>query len=337
MKLKRIKDNNSGILLIALALLVIAGVIAYLLIIYHERYLLSILFLLAVSIGSVVFFNRKVNKPIRDFKEFLNLLQKGHGNYENISFSKNELGEIEEKIIQTFKQLEETKRYKQQLTHNIAHELKTPVTSIRGYLETLMQQEMDKDQRKFFIERAYMQTLRLSSLITDISTLNNIEEASWKYETEKINIKKCIEEIESDLSFSLSENNIKLYTDVSNNIEIEGVYILIYSLFKNLIDNSIEHAGRDLEIHIQTTKIDPDIIWFRYYDTGKGVSEEHLERLFERFYRVEAGRSRKSGGSGLGLSIVKNSVLLHNGSITVCNREEGGLQFDFSLSAKMYQ
>ncbi len=280
MKLKRIKDNNSGVFLVSLALLVVAGVIAYLLIIYHERYLLGILFLLAISIGSVVFFNSKVNKPIRDFKEFLNLLQKGHGNYENISFSKNELGEIEEKIIQTFKQLEETKRYKQQLTHNIAHELKTPVTSIRGYLETLMQQEMDKDQRKFFIERAYMQTLRLSSLITDISTLNNIEEASWKYETEKINIKKCIEEIESDLSFSLSENNIKVYTDVSDNTEIEGVYILIYSLFKNLIDNSIEHAGRDVEIHIQTTKIDPDIIWFRYYDTGKGVSEEHLERFF---------------------------------------------------------
>jgi two-component system phosphate regulon sensor histidine kinase PhoR len=314
-----------------------AGVISCFFTRYDLGSLLSVILLLTVSVILIIYFNKKANKPIKDLKDLLNLVQKGHGYYENLNFSKNELGEIEEKIIQTFKQLEETKRYKQQLTHNIAHELKTPVTSIRGYLETLMQQEMDKDQRKFFIERAYMQTLRLSSLITDISTLNNIEEASWKYETEKINIKKCIEEIESDLSFSLSENNIKLYTDVSNNIEIEGVYILIYSLFKNLIDNSIEHAGKDLEIHIQTTKIDPDIIWFRYYDTGKGVSEEHLERLFERFYRVEAGRSRKSGGSGLGLSIVKNSVLLHNGSITVCNREKGGLQFDFSLSAKMYQ
>ena len=314
-----------------------AGVISCFFTRYDLGSLLSVILLLTVSVILIIYFNKKANKPIKDLKDLLNLVQKGHGYYENLNFSKNELGEIEEKIIQTFKQLEETKIYKQQLTHNIAHELKTPVTSIRGYLETLMQQEMDKDQRKFFVERAYAQTLRLSSLITDISTLNNIEEASWKYETEKINIKRCIKEIESDLSFSLSENNIKIFTDVDENIEIEGVYILIYSLFKNLIDNSIEHAGRGVEIYIQTTSIEPEMIWFRYYDTGKGVSEEHLERLFERFYRVEAGRSRKSGGSGLGLSIVKNSVLLHNGSITVCNREEGGLQFDFSLSAKMYQ
>jgi len=314
-----------------------AGVISCFFTRYDLGSLLSVILLLTVSVILIIYFNKKANKPIKDLKDLLNLVQKGHGYYENLNFSKNELGEIEEKIIQTFKQLEETKIYKQQLTHNIAHELKTPVTSIRGYLETLMQQEMDKDQRKFFVERAYAQTLRLSSLITDISTLNNIEEASWKYETEKINIKRCIKEIESDLSFSLSENNIKIFTDVDENIEIEGVYILIYSLFKNLIDNSIEHAGRGVEIYIQTTSIEPEMIWFRYYDTGKGVSEEHLERLFERFYRVEAGRSRKSGGSGLGLSIVKNSVLLHNGSITVCNRKEGGLQFDFSLSAKMYQ
>jgi signal transduction histidine kinase len=314
-----------------------AGVISCFFTRYDLGSLLSVILLLTVSVILIIYFNKKANKPIKDLKDLLNLVQKGHGYYENLNFSKNELGEIEEKIIQTFKQLEETKIYKQQLTHNIAHELKTPVTSIRGYLETLMQQEMDKDQRKFFVERAYAQTLRLSSLITDISTLNNIEEASWKYETEKINIKRCIKEIESDLSFSLSENNIKIFTDVDENIEIEGVYILIYSLFKNLIDNSIEHAGRGVEIYIQTTSIDPEMIWFRYYDTGKGVSEEHLERLFERFYRVEAGRSRKSGGSGLGLSIVKNSVLLHNGSITVCNKKEGGLQFDFSLSAKMYQ
>jgi len=314
-----------------------AGVISCFFTRYDLGSLLSVILLLTVSVILIIYFNKKANKPIKDLKDLLNLVQKGHGYYENLNFSKNELGEIEEKIIQTFKQLEETKIYKQQLTHNIAHELKTPVTSIRGYLETLMQQEMDKDQRKFFVERAYAQTLRLSSLITDISTLNNIEEASWKYETEKINIKRCIKEIESDLSFSLSENNIKIFTDVDENIEIEGVYILIYSLFKNLIDNSIEHAGRGVEIYIQTTSIEPEMIWFRYYDTGKGVSEEHLERLFERFYRVEAGRSRKSGGSGLGLSIVKNSVLLHNGSITVCNKKEGGLQFDFSLSAKMYQ
>ncbi len=298
-----------------------------------NRYRAYIILIFIIVIALLVYVSRQVGRPVSALKEFIDKVQQGKGDYEDIRFPDNEFGDVGERIKQTFRQLENTKQYKQQLTHNVAHELKTPVTGIRGYLETLLQQEnIDNEQRRFFLERAYAQTMRLSSIITDISILNKIEEAADKFEIEKINISQCIKEIKSDLAFKLGEKNIEFSVKVSDDLNIEGIYLLIYSLFKNLIDNSIEHGGENIEIYIENTKCEDNFAWFTYYDTGKGVPQNHLERIFERFYRVEAGRSRKSGGSGLGLSIVKNAVNLHKGSISVRNRENGGLAFDFSLA-----
>jgi len=223
--------------------------------------------------------------------------------------------------------------YKQELTHNVAHELKTPVTGIRGYLETIINQEnIDPEQRKFFLERAYSQTLRLASIINDISILNKMEESPRNFHTENVNIRKCVEEIKNDLSFKLEERGIKMEIDITGSLVIKGSYMLIYSLFKNLIDNSIDHGGEKIEIVIKSTGVSDGIAYFNYNDTGKGVPESHLQRIFERFYRVEKGRSRRSGGSGLGLSIVKNAVIMHNGDIKAENLPGGGLLFSFSLS-----
>ncbi len=301
-----------------------------------NRYRGYIILIFIGVIALLVYVSRQVGRPVSALKEFIDKVQQGKGDYDDIRFPDNEFGEVGERIKQTFRQLENTKQYKQQLTHNVAHELKTPVTGIRGYLETLLQQEnIDAEQRRFFLERAYAQTMRLSSIITDISILNKIEEAADKFEIETINIRQCIQEIESDLAFKLGEKHIEFSIKVSDDLSIEGIYLLVYSLFKNLIDNSLEHGGENIGIFIENTKCEDNLVWFTYYDTGKGVPQNHLERIFERFYRVEAGRSRKSGGSGLGLSIVKNAINLHKGSISVRNRENGGLAFDFSLALKI--
>lgn len=283
----------------------------------------------------IIILSRKISQPLVSLREFIERVQKGEVNYGDIHFPSNEFGEVGEKIIQTFSQLEETKQYKQQLTHNVAHELKTPVTSIRGYLETLLNQEnIDQEQRRFFLERAYSQILRLSALVSDISLLNNIEEASGRFVSENIKLHECVKEVEDDLFYKIREKGATIHTDIDENLEIEGIYLLIYSLFRNLIENSIEHAGENIDIYIKVLSADKEYIHLTLYDNGKGVPSGHLERLFERFYRVEAGRSRSSGGSGLGLSIVRNAVTLHRGNITVRNREEGGLEFRFCLSRK---
>jgi signal transduction histidine kinase len=296
---------------------------------------LYILLIFSASVVTLVLLTRKLSRPYYALKEFAQMIKAKKHDYDSLKFPKDQLGEVGEDIMNAFRELEHTREYKQQLTHNIAHELKTPVTGIRGYLETLIQEEeIDKDQIKFFLERAYAQSLRLSALVNDISVLNKIEEESDKFEYEKINILKCIREIESDLSFKLNERNIELTIKVPRQLNIEGNYLLIYSLFKNLIDNSIEHSGESTAIVIETIGYSRSEAYFTFYDTGKGVPENHIHRIFERFYRVEKGRSRKSGGSGLGLSIVKNAIMMHKGTITARNRTEGGLQFDFTLALK---
>ncbi len=291
--------------------------------------------LLLIIILLLIILTFRADSFYNSLKEFTDMLHAGKKDYSEINFPNNKFGELGDDIIKTFVHLKNSEKYKQELTHNISHELKTPVTSIRGYLETLLQQpDIDIKTRKFFLERAYNQCIRLSSIIADISVLNNIEEAGNSFETEPVNIKRCLIEIENDLSLKLAEKNISFIENVDEKYLVQGNSFLIYALFKNLIDNSVEHGGENISIHIEAKEDQENLLHFTYYDTGVGVSEKHLARIFERFYRVDEGRNRKRGGSGLGLAIVKHAVLLHNGIITASNRPGGGLQFDFTISEK---
>lgn len=233
--------------------------------------------------------------------------------------------------IQDITKTEKTRLMKQEMTNNIAHELRTPVTSLRGYLETLSEQTLPADKQAQFIDRAHKQVLRLSTLIEDISIISKIEEAGSQFELEKINLHQLIDEVRIDMTNRLTANNITLNISVDDHLIINGNYTLLYSIFSNLIDNSINHCEPSISIYINNYMEDTNYLYFSYYDTGKGVEEQYLGRLFERFYRIDEGRTRNAGGSGLGLSIVKNAVLFHKGEIQAKNRVGGGLEFLFTL------
>lgn len=227
---------------------------------------------------------------------------------------------------------EKTRLLKQELTGNIAHELRTPVTSIRGYLETVLEQTLDEEKKKHFITQAFNQTIVLSELIQDMSLITKIEEAPQSFKKEEINIVQVLEKLKNDLSSSLEEKRIDMQWNISKDSSIQGNKNLIYSIFRNLTDNALHHAGEGIKIYISQYKEDNEFYYFSFYDTGVGILEEnHLNRLFERFYRINEGRTRDTGGSGLGLSIVKNAIAFHKGTITVKNRKEGGLEFLFQL------
>jgi len=224
---------------------------------------------------------------------------------------------------------------KQQLTENIAHELKTPVTSIKGFLETLLNNSLSADKQIDFTRRAFAQACRLSNLIHDISILTKIEEASHLYFVEKIILNEVIKNVVNDVALELEEHQIFCECNLKNSMEIDGNFVLLYSIFRNLLDNAIIYAGDGSKILISQYFEDDNFVYISFSDTGKGVPEKDLSRLFERFYRVEKGRGRNSGGTGLGLAIVKNAVLFHKGDISVKNRSEGGLEFLFSLSKNL--
>ena len=235
--------------------------------------------------------------------------------------------------INDVSQEEEQVRLKRQLTQNIAHELKTPVSSIQGYLETIVSNEnLPHEKMEVFLERCYAQSNRLTRLLRDISVLTRMDEAANMIDMEKVDISVLVATIVNEVALELEEKHITVVNTLRPRIQLRGNYSLLYSIFRNLMDNAIAYAGTHIRINISCFREDENFYYFSFADTGVGVAPEHLNRLFERFYRVDKGRSRKLGGTGLGLAIVKNAVLIHGGTISAKNNQGGGLEFVFTLA-----
>lgn len=223
---------------------------------------------------------------------------------------------------------------KQEMTSNISHELKTPVASIRGYLEILLgDKPLSEEKRRYFLERSYQQTLRLSGLVRDVSLINKLEEADDLFPKECIDLSLIAQEALLELSERAERLGDKLENrlPMGGHLLVEGNHDLAYCIFRNLFENAVDHAGEGVRVVVEQYKEDAESHYLHFYDTGRGVDNQYLDRLFDRFLRIEEGRSRKSGGTGLGLSIVKHAVLFHGGTIYAKNRDQGGLEFFFSL------
>ncbi|MDX9705378.1 MAG: ATP-binding protein, partial [Weeksellaceae bacterium] len=235
-------------------------------------------------------------------------------------------------ILNDITKQEKVKQLKQEMTGNVAHELRTPVAGIRGYLETVLTQDLDEEKKQYFIERSFQQVLALSEIIRDMSLIAKMEETPELILTEKVNIEALLQRIKDEVGPQLKSKNMDFDFQLPPNTEINGSSNLIYSIFRNLTDNAIRYAGSDTKINVNIYNEDADYYYFSFYDTGSGIPDEsRLNRIFERFYRVNEGRTRDTGGSGLGLSIVKNAVIFHKGKISAKNRKNGGLEFLFTL------
>ena len=236
------------------------------------------------------------------------------------------------------------RQLKQEMTSNIAHELKTPVSSIRGYLEILLSDKpVDDERRRYFLDRCFRQTLRLSDLIQDVSIINKLEESADLFPRTEVDAAEVAAEAVGDLADKAAAAGITIQNSLPA-MPLNGNHELLYCVFRNLIENSISYAGEGAAIVLETYEpiriapADSSLVthhtshyYIHYYDTGKGVADEYLSRLFDRFVRIDEGRSRQNGGTGLGLSIVKHAVLFHGGEIYAKNRAEGGLEFYFSI------
>lgn len=230
-------------------------------------------------------------------------------------------------------QAEKELEVRRQLTQNISHELKTPVASILGYMDTILENpDIAEEMRTQFITRSRVQAQRLTSLLQDLSLLNRLDYASDIFKKEPVNLSKTITEVIEATSCSLQQKGMELHFQPpeEKNIFILGDPSLLYSIFHNLIDNAIKYAGEGTCISLSAVETG-DYWKFTLSDNGIGLPEEHLPRIFERFYRVDKGRSRQLGGTGLGLAIVKHAVQYHKGDISISLNGDRGLRFDFSL------
>ena len=287
-------------------------------------------------------------EPIRTFlnKNIRNLNRKMKVLRESVTIDKNGkifliecilfLDNSYEISINDISRQEEESRMKRQLTQNVSHELKTPVSSIQGYLETILSNpDLSSDKRQFFLERCYSQSTRLTGLLRDISVLNRLDEASEMFDLTEVNITKLIAEIQKECSQDMEEKHITSEIILPGDPTVFGNNSLLYSIFRNLYDNAIAYAGENIRITVNCYKEDPKYYYFSFSDNGVGIPEEHINRIFERFYRVDKGRSRKIGGTGLGLSIVKNGVNFHKGQISAKSSPGKGVTFFFTLKKKL--
>ena len=245
-------------------------------------------------------------------------------------FTTRKLGKDIERVNH-YEAEQEKNRLKRQLTNNINHELKTPVASIQVCLETLLSGiTLSEEKRQELIERCYTNNERLRRLLADVSLITRIEDGNALISKEEVVINDILCDIADELEIMPENERMTLHTNFNEQVTINGNLSLIGSIFRNLTENAIAYSeGKNIYISLLTNNEQECRI--RFEDDGCGVEEKQLSRLFERFYRVDKGRSRKKGGTGLGLSIVKHAVLFHGGTITASNRPNGGLRFDFVL------
>lgn len=236
-------------------------------------------------------------------------------------------------VVVVFHDITEQRRLEglqKEFISNVSHELKTPLTSIRGYAETLLEEKNFVGVHRTFVEKIFRNSEQLSEMIEDLFSLARLESGQKQLQLEEVNFEKLIHSLRMDFSDQLKAKHLTF--QIENKTKRDSFTAskrYISRVFKNLIENAIkytEHGG----ITLRMDQKEGEFI-FSVIDTGKGIPEEDLERIFERFYRVEKDRSRKSGGTGIGLAIVKHIVQIHQGRVWASSELGKGSSLYFTL------
>ncbi|UCA61581.1 GHKL domain-containing protein [Chryseobacterium rhizoplanae] len=258
-----------------------------------------------------------------------------HDNDENITIK--ELGErfsdLNQQRATEIDMMKEMESYRKEYIGNVSHELKTPLFSIQGYVETLRDGGVDNlTIRDKYLERIDKSVERLIAIVTDLDMINRLEAGEINLTISKFDVNLLIKEIFDLLEFEAEKHNTTLQIQTLHpQIFVEADKQKISQVFINLISNAIHYANRQEAKVIVKTSILKNKVLIEVIDNGMGIKSEILPRIFERFYRVETSRSRREGGSGLGLAIVKHILEAHNENITVESVYLEGTKFSFML------
>ena len=231
--------------------------------------------------------------------------------------------------------LKDQENYRREFLGNISHELKTPLFTIQGYILTLVEGAMkDKKVREKYLKRAAKGVERLISIVKDLDLITQFESGIKTVDKTDFNIYELVENVFELMEFESEKNNIKLQyeNDNSTPIYVYADQERILQVLTNLVVNSIKYGSNNGYTKVVIEDLNKEKVIIKVIDDGEGIEKKHLPRLFERFYRIDKNRSRKKGGSGLGLSIVKHIIEAHNEQIFVKSEIGEGTEFSFTLS-----
>jgi two-component system phosphate regulon sensor histidine kinase PhoR len=228
--------------------------------------------------------------------------------------------------------LQKLENYRKEFLGNVSHELKTPIFNIQGYVATLIDGGIyDSKINIEYLKRADKSVDRMINIIDDLETISQLETGTLSLDLERFNIVEMINDICKQIEIQAQKKNITLKVISQKDIvKVFADRFRIRQVFSNLLSNSIKYGKQNGETSI-TINSDKEKVTITISDNGIGIEEKHLPRIFERFYRVDKGRSREQGGTGLGLSIVKHIIEAHNQTITVGSKENQGTTFVFTL------
>ena len=304
---------------------------------YSETIFPAIIFNIIVSIGISILltkqFLKSVTKPLVEIAGELRKIQDENPefhfreyNYEEMNIIADTILDMSKAVKASMKQIEFEKVIRQEFFSNASHELKTPITSVNGYIELIENDIVsDEAQKKDFFKRIKKETTNMTNLINDILLISRLETKEIQVALSEVRICPLLKEVCMSLEPLAKQCDVTLETSCKP-IVMTANTGQMKELFTNLMTNAIKYNKPGGKVKVLVTT-EPDVIVFVVEDTGVGIPEESKPRIFERFYRVDKGRSKKMGGTGLGLSIVKHVVNYYNGTIEVESKLNVGSEF----------
>ncbi|MEO3944493.1 HAMP domain-containing sensor histidine kinase [Gorillibacterium sp. CAU 1737] len=282
---------------------------------------------------SLIFFlfsTRFVVRPITDLTEATKRMAEGHFQHKLPEKRKDEIGQLAVHFGKMSRELERTEQARQQFVSNVSHEIQSPLTSIQGFAQVLADSELPNDELKRYAEVIAQESRRLSRLGKELLTLSAIEQGKEGLKVRRFSLKAQLREALLVLEWQLEQKELAVSFAVPDGLELTGDEVLLMQVWMNLLGNAIQHIPAGCSIQVKAERIGSRTI-LRFSDTGEGIDAEHLPYLFDRFYRVDEARERRSGSTGLGLSIALKIVQLHGGTLAVESTRGEGTTFTVEL------
>lgn len=307
---------------------------------YFQLISLTLFIILLFISNSLTFYylNRKREKELKEIVQIIDNIRENKYQKSDEILLKEKLNQLENSIKRMFEKskndieyMKKLQRVRSEFIGNVSHELRTPIFAIQGYIETLLNGAIE-DQRvnRNFLLKANQHTINLNNLLNDLINISMIESGEMQMSFRYFELKPYLTSLVEELNHLAEEKNIKLIlNELPNELYVLGDKERLKQVLTNLIHNAIKYTEKGhVEIIVEQEKKCVNII---IKDTGIGIPEEDIDRIFERFYRVDKARSRAVGGTGLGLSIVKHILEAHNSKITVKSQLGVGSEFSFRL------
>jgi two-component system phosphate regulon sensor histidine kinase PhoR len=255
------------------------------------------------------------------------------GDFKEVFKTNEAINKLADKAVKDIEEMRKLERSRSEFLGNVSHELRTPIFSVQGFLETLLDGALDDETvRRQFVQKAYSNTIRLNTLLSDLIDISRIESGELRMSFRYFNLAELLKDAINSLEIRATQKNISLILNspTDRELTVYGDKERIMQVVLNLTDNAIKYNVSGGSVTISTQEQN-GFLQVSVADTGLGIPEEHLHRIFERFYRTDKDRSRVAGGTGLGLAIVKHILEAHTSKVTVESEVGRGTVISFTL------